>query len=188
MKNELERRKQEEEQAHKTQLHAIYEDTSQVSRLNDTVTGYSKIVEAYQAGLNGKLNNLESQIVSLNSLAQMLKNASEQRESAAPAGKNPNRVDEIHDQETGMTIFNHYKGNKLVLSEMKSGKKKIYEMEYDKDGRITRSRNYDNAGNVTTEMHYYTNGQVEERTERILVDGKIRIVKTKFDPNGKKIN
>ncbi|PNV59204.1 hypothetical protein C0033_25225 [Clostridium sp. chh4-2] len=188
LKNELERRKQEEEQAHKTQLHAIYEDTSQVSRLNDTVTSYSKIVEVYQAGVNGKLNNLESQIASLNSLAQMLKNASEQRESVAPAGKNPNRVEEIHDQETGMTIFNHYKGNKLVLSEMKSGKKKIYEMEYDKDGRITRSRNYDNAGNVTTEMHFYTNGQVEERTERILVDGKIRIVKTKFDPNGKKIN
>ena len=62
-------------------------------------------------------------------------------QAAASEKKEPDRTEEIRDPETGITVFNHYKNNKLISSEMRKGRQKTYEVEYDAQGRIIHSRN-----------------------------------------------
>ena len=107
-------------------------------------------------------------------------------QAAASEKKEPDRTEEIRDPETGITVFNHYKNNKLISSEMRKGRQKTYEVEYDAQGRIIHSRNFDANGLVSTDLQFYPNGQVKTRTERVTVDGKVMTVTSQFDEQGNK--
>ena len=145
-----------------------------------------------QIELAVKLDNIKNQVSNLNMLAEVLKKVSEVQKFAGQGDRTtsdlkPNRIEEINDSETGIKVVNHYKNNKLVLSEMISGKQKNYEVEYDEGGKIIRSKNFDEKGNVTTDLQYHSNGQVKVRTERVTISGKQQTVTSHFDNNGNKI-
>ena len=95
---------------------------------------------------------------------------------------NPNRTEKISDKETGNTVINQFKSDKLIKSTMRdSSDTIIYEMEYVND-KIVRSKNYDKKGKLNLEQTYYDNGQVHYRIE-FTSSGKKT---TEFDINGKK--
>ncbi|GLC31140.1 hypothetical protein [Clostridium omnivorum] len=165
---------------------SIEEQLLQTRSLKDKIDTYSIVAEKYQIDISGKLNNLQNQIVNLNALAEVLRNI-----SAAPKQEitktNQNRTEEIKDVQTGITVYNHYEYDKLISSEMLTGKKKNYDVEYDDQGRIVRSRNYGSNGDIATELEFYTNGQVKRRTEKVMVNGKLQTVKSEFDEQGNKL-
>lgn len=139
-----------------------------------------------------KLENLQMQILNLNSLAGVIKNISETQiimsHEQAKARKQGEYVDEIYDSETGVKVLNHYSNKKIILSEMYNGEKKNYAVEYDGTGKIIKSTNFDNNGNVLTELQYFSNGQVSERTENVVIQGIKKSIVSKFDQQGNKIN
>lgn len=163
------------------------EQYSQTSLINDKVDTYSKTAGNYQKVIFTRLDRLQDQVANLNSLSDVIKNfAAMQQQAAASEKKEPDRTEEIRDPETGITVFNHYKNNKLISSEMRKGRQKTYEVEYDAQGRIIHSRNFDANGLVSTDLQFYPNGQVKTRTERITVDGKVMTVTSQFDEQGNK--
>jgi hypothetical protein len=175
---------------------AMSEQLIQTQSLSNKVDTYSRVAEKNNSEIAARLENLQNQILNLNSIAEVLKNVSADDRTAIayqePSKQktpkvNPNRTEEIKDAESGVTVFNYYKANILVSSEMVSGKKKTYDVEYDSVGRITRSRNYGPGGDVVTELQFYPNGQVKTRTEKIKVNGKIQMVISKFNEHGNKI-
>ena len=163
------------------------EQYSQTSLINDKVDTYSKTAGNYQKVIFTRLDRLQDQVANLNSLSDVIKNfAAVQQQAAASEKKEPDRTEEIRDPETGITVFNHYKINKLISSEMRKGRQKTYEVEYDAQGRIIHSRNFDANGLVSTDLQFYPNGQVKTRTERVTVDGKVMTVTSQFDEQGNK--
>ena len=163
------------------------EQYSQTSLINDKVDTYSKTAGNYQKVIFTRLDRLQDQVANLNSLSDVIKNfAAVQQQAAASEKKEPDRTEEIRDPETGITVFNHYKNNKLIYSEMGKGRQKTYEVEYDAQGRIIHSRNFDANGLVSTDLQFYPNGQVKTRTERVTVDGKVMTVTSQFDEQGNK--
>ena len=118
----------------------------------------------------------------LNSIYAILQN---QKQQEIPE-KDNSRVEEYKDVESGAVVKNHYKYGKLAFSEMFSGGKKAYDVHYDNDGKITRSRNYNKKGEVITELEFYENGQVKTRTEVITKDGRLKTIVSKFDDKGNK--
>ena len=137
-----------------------------------------------------RLDRLQDQVANLNSLSDVIRNFAAVQQQAGQAAasekKEPDRTEEIRDPETGITVFNHYKNNKLISSEMRKGRQKTYEVEYDAQGRIIHSRNFDANGLVSTDLQFYPNGQVKTRTERVTVDGKVMTVTSQFDEQGNK--
>ena len=163
------------------------EQYSQTSLINDKVDTYSKTAGNYQKVIFTRLDRLQDQVANLNSLSDVIKNfAAVQQQAAASEKKEPDRTEVIRDPETGITVFNHYKNNKLISSEMRKGRQKTYEVEYDAQGRIIHSRNFDANGLVSTDLQFYPNGQVKTRTERVTVDGKVMTVTSQFDEQGNK--
>lgn len=163
------------------------EQYSQTSLINDKVDTYSKTAGNYQKVIFTRLDRLQDQVANLNSLSDVIRNfAAVQQQAAASEKKEPDRTEEIRDPETGITVFNHYKNNKLISSEMRKGRQKTYEVEYDAQGRIIHSRNFDANGLVSTDLQFYPNGQVKTRTERVTVDGKVMTVTSQFDEQGNK--
>lgn len=151
------------------------------------------VVEENQKEIFARINNLQGQIVNLTSLTEIIKKVSEQtrpgeNSGSEPQRKEPNRTEEIKDSENGVTIYNNYKNNALVSSEMRKGKQISYKVEYDAQGMPTRSMNYDSKGNVVTELQFYPNGQIKTRTEKMTVDGNSKTVVAKFDERGNKLN
>ena len=107
-----------------------------------------------------------------------------QAKTSTPIGitQDPNRTENILDNETGNLVINQYKDGKVVKSTMKDSKGHIiYELEYVNE-RIVRSRNYNNKGQLNVEQIFYDNGQVHYRNE-YTPNGRIT---TEFDINGKK--
>lgn len=187
LKSKLEYEQQEDDKGQKIKFDLLFGKVKQINKSEDVIVSLSNAIGKKQTDLIGKLDNIEAQISNLNSLSRLVKNVSNQKTEEIKE-INPNREERITDAETGMTILNTYKSNELVLSQMYSGNRKTYEVEYDKEGEMARSRNYDNKGNISTDINYYPSGQVKERVENIKVDGIIKSVKTKFDERGSKIN
>lgn len=172
------------------------EHLMQTQSINVKIDEYSKATEKYTSEIAARFENLQNQILNLNSLAEVLKNVSvvasaenayQEPSLQTTSEVNPDRTEEIKDTENGVTLLKHYKANKLVSSEMVSGKKKTYDVEYDSKGQFTKSRNYGPGGEVITELEYYPNGQVKTRSEKINVNGRLQIVTSKFDEQGIKL-
>lgn len=136
--------------------------------------------------LTTKIENLENQLLNLQKLADIIKGLSAGKQPDSKV-KNPNRIEEIKDADSNITVYNHFKNDVLIFTEMKTGNKKSYDVEYDTQGRMTKSRNYNTKGELTTELTYHDNGEVKSRVETILKDGKLQKETTYFDKQGKKI-
>lgn len=139
------------------------------------------VVERNLLNISSELEIARGQLSSLNSLSVLIKSLSEKREDKAE--KKQNRIETIEDPDSGLTVRNEYKQDKLVTSQMFRGSKKIYDAVYGNRGEILSTKNYDELGKVSIEMTYHSNGQVKERIEYI--SGKVE--RSKFDANGNKI-
>ena len=139
------------------------------------------VVERNFINISSELEITRGQLSSLNSLSILIKNLSEKREDKVE--KKQNRIETIEDPDSGLTVKNEYKQDKLVTSQMFRGSKKVYDVFYGNRGEIVSTKNYDELGKVSLEMTYYSNGQVKERIEYI--SGKAEL--SKFDANGNKI-
>lgn len=178
---------------------AIEENKNTIIQSKDSV---SNLVGSYFQGIKSKENELKSlkavvernflnisseleitrgQLSSLNSLSVLIKNLSEKREDKVE--RKQNRIETIEDPDSGLTVKNEYRQDKLVTSQMFRGSKKVYDVVYDNRGKIVSTKNYNESGKVNLEMTYHSNGQVKERTEYIF--GKAEI--SRFDANGNKI-
>ena len=162
------------------------EQLSRTTELKNNFDAFLRVTENYQKELHTRLENLHHQVLNLNSLAKVLENFSAMQMQTDQAN-DPNRVEEIKDAETGITVFNKYKNNKLVSSQMRDGNRITYEVEYDVQGRITRSRNYGPKGEILTELLFHPNGQVKTRIETVTIDGKKQTLKSHFDEQGNRI-
>lgn len=139
------------------------------------------VVERNFINISSELEITRGQLSSLNSLSVLIKNLSEKREDKVE--KKQNRIETIEDPDSGLTVKNEYKQDKLVTSQMFRGSKKVYDVFYGNRGEIVSTKNYDELGKVSLEMTYHSNGQVKERIEYI--SGKAEL--SKFDANGNKI-
>ncbi|NFO11074.1 hypothetical protein FDB29_08155 [Clostridium botulinum] len=152
----------------------------------------TKNIENRQEETDNKIRNLEIQILALNNLVKILnKILSEQeicRNEVAITKSDPNRIEKIHDDTSGITIVNTFKNDILQYSEMQELGKKIFSAEYDSKGRILLSKNYNKKGEVAIENSYYKNGQVKERKEKIREKRSIKTEITKFDSEGRKLS
>lgn len=139
------------------------------------------VVERNFLNISSELEIARGQLSSLNSLSVLIKNLSEKREDKVE--KKQNRIETIEDPDSGLTVKNKYKQDKLVASQMFRGSKKVYDVFYGNRGEIVSTKNYDESGKVSLEMTYHPNGQVKERIEYI--SGKADL--SKFDAYGNKI-
>lgn len=119
----------------------------------------------------------------LNNIYALLQN---QKRPEQP-NNDDSRVEEYKDPESGAIVKNYYKKGKLSSSEMVSEGRKTYDVLYDKNGKITRSRNYNQKGEIVTELEFYENGQVKKRTETVMKNGSKKTIISKFDDKGNKI-
>ena len=139
------------------------------------------VVERNFLNISSELEITRGQLSSLNSLSVLIKNLSEKREDKVE--KKQNRIETIEDPDSGLTVKNEYKQDKLVTSQMFRGSKKVYDVFYGNRGEIVSTKNYDESGKVSLEMTYHPNGQVKERIE--YSSGKAEL--SRFDANGNKI-
>ena len=134
--------------------------------------------------IQNEISSITKATTLLNAIYAILQN---QKTSDTQSGKG-DRIEEIKDTESGAIVKNHYKKDKLVFSEMISNGRKTYDVQFDNDGKITKSHNYNSKGDVITELEFYRNGQVKTRKELITKDGQKKTIVTKFDDHGNKLN
>lgn len=169
----------------------VGEYISKICGLDGKFDAYVKEAAKQQDEVTGRLENLLNHALHLNALAEFFKNifeSSQKKEAAREQEKSkadPDRIEEIKDAGTDTFVKNHYKANKLVYSEMFSGGKKVYEIEYNAQGGRARSCNWQDG--QITELRFYENGEVETRMEIIYVKGKEQIKISRFDKQGKKL-
>jgi hypothetical protein len=131
----------------------------------------------YQKDTKGEISKLEI-------LMQAIQKSLENKTIIQTADQDDDfRVDTIVDNETDNTVTNYLKNGKIIKSIMTNPEGIIvYELEFD-NGNISRSRSYNDKGDMTIEQTFYENGQVHYRHE-YTSKGKTT---TEFDFNGKKI-
>lgn len=141
------------------------------------------VVERNFLNISSELKITRGQLSSLNSLSVLIKNLSENKKREDKVEKKQNQIETIEDPDSGLTVKNEYKQDKLITSQMFRGSKKVYDVFYGNRGEIVSTKNYDESGKVSLEMTYHPNGQVKERIEYI--SGKAEL--SSFDTNGNKI-
>lgn len=186
---------QEIEQS-KRQIEVIVEKLEEFSELHQTQTDKTnreyiqRLTEYYSSCVN-KLNNVQLEISSLSQMTVVLNNVysllKDDPRTETSKSKDPSRIEEYKDPESGTTVKNYYKHGALSSSEMVSDGRKTYDVLYDKNGKITRSRNYNQKGEIVTELEFYENGQVKKRTEIVMKNGSKKTITSKFDDKGNKI-
>jgi len=96
----------------------------------------------------------------------------------------PNRVEEIVDQGSSMTVVHVYKDGKIVSSKMKQKDKVVYERNYTDKGILKNTKSYDKKGVLLIEASYWPNGQVKERIEYVDKNGSKQKSITKYNEKG----
>lgn len=168
-------------QSHNAVTDSIGSHFQDVKNKEKELESLKAVVERNFLNISSELKITRGQLSSLNSLSILIKNLSEKREDKVE--KKQNRIETIEDPDSGLTVKNEYKQDKLVTSQMFRGSKKVYDVFYGNRGEIVSTKNYDESGKVSLEMTYHPNGQVKERIEYI--SGKAEL--SRFDANGNKV-
>ena len=181
-------------------IHMISEDNSSMKVL-EAIKAY--IIEL-QAELKNSISNINNQLLDsqisqettnneLEKLLVLLRtvlNSLEEKRITQNTGKglsinkepDLNRTETIVEAETNNLVVKKYMDGNIIKSTMKDKKgHTLYELEY-VNGKIVRSRNFNDKGELNIEQTFYDNGQVHFRNEFGL-KGKVT---TEFDINGKK--
>jgi hypothetical protein len=148
----------------------------------------SKLALVKQEESVSRLGNLESQLSSLHALVAMLRSVvadnSRPQESDKKRQQERDRVEQIRDDANGLLLINTYRDDVLRESEMHRSGKKIYMANYDANGVMISSQNFDMSEELVTELLYYPNGAVKERREAVKENGRKAMKSTKFTDNG----
>ena len=194
--SEVEKSKEQAERiANKLEEYAV-EQKKAVSDSEKSLHEHIKSLSDFYSNYFNKIDNIQSEIRSisyatnlLNSLYSKLQESiKENNEKNVYAGKEKaERVEEYKDPESGVVVKNHYKWDKLSFSEMIVAGRKTYDVQYDSEGKAEKSRNYNEHGEIISEIEFYKNGQVKVRKEVLLKNGKKETVTSRFDEKGNKI-
>lgn len=163
---------------------------NKILKKDDELSICASNISLRQEDAASKIKNLEIQMQSFNNLFAMLKKVSKEdnyKSETAITKNDPNRKEKIHDDESGITVFNTFSNDTLKYSEMHESGRKVYSADYDLNGNIVSSKNYNKQGEIVIENSYHANGQVKVRKEKVKENGKITTKITKFDINGKKL-
>lgn len=156
--------------------------TSAVNNSNDKTENKLKDL------LDNKMQIVASEVKNLYLLIGLLKNPASNKTNSAKYSKNElSKVEKIEDKENNTSIVNHYENGILDFSEMYVKNKKTYYVKYGINNAIVKSISYNTRGDADTELSYYNSGQVKERKEYIIKNGKRETVIAKFDENGNKL-
>jgi hypothetical protein len=167
---------------------AILSDDDYYARIASSI---HMVTSELKADLNEKIRQIlqyqkdtKGEISKLEILMQAIQKSLENKTIIQTADQDDDfRVDTIVDNETDNTVTNYLKNGKIIKSIMTNPEGIIvYELEFD-NGNISRSRSYNDKGDMTIEQTFYENGQVHYRHE-YTSKGKTT---TEFDFNGKKI-
>lgn len=134
-----------------------------------------------QEQLSGDIQAITTQLGNIRLLVQSLK--SNEKTKSDHKGN----IETFEDEANNLKINNIYEGGVLKKSEMYSDNRIKYYVEYDAQGKITYSKNFDSAENVLAENYYYQNEQVKERIEWVKQNGKVLHISSRFDEKGKKL-
>ena len=155
-----------------------------------------KSLSTFYSNYFNKIDNIQAEIRSvshainlLNSLYSKLQESiknSNGKDSRADSEKTE-RVEEYKDPESGAVVKNHYKKDKLSFSEMIVAGRKTYDVQYDGEGKAEKSRNYNERGEIISEIEFYKSGQVKVRKEILVKNGKKESVISRFDEKGNKL-
>lgn len=99
-----------------------------------------------------------------------------------------NRTEVIEDKANDITLHNKFVNGVLKQSDMLQQGKISYTAFYNANGTLEKTLNFDKNGEILTEILYYPNGAVKERTEFVTVKRKRQKEITKFSADGKKLN
>ena len=123
------------------------------------------------------------EISSLTILLQAIQKSIEDRTIIKKEGEGDSiRIDRIIDEKTSNIVLNYMKDGQIIKSTMQNPQGVIiYELDFD-SGNISRSRSYNDEGEMTIEQRFYENGQVHHRIEYTSKGKTI----TEFDLDGKK--
>jgi pyrimidine operon attenuation protein/uracil phosphoribosyltransferase len=167
----------------------ILDMLSKVYELDSNLGQASKHLFERQETFGEKVDALIFQMNSIDALIKSLKSSGGNAKNVSVEEKQQgaNRIEKINDEENGVLIINQYEKNVIRNSEMHQNGKKIYLAEYDKNGIMIASKNFDQAGKVLTEMTYFPNGAIKERKENVKRNGKVVAQVSKFNQNGVKI-
>lgn len=86
----------------------------------------------------------------------------------------------IEDKDNKTMIFNTFKNNVMVYSEMRDDNKLSFMAFYDA-GKIISSRSFDENGNITAENFYYKSGELKKRKIYTIINGKTQIETENFE-------
>jgi hypothetical protein len=167
----------------------ILDMLSKVYELDSNLGQASKHLFEQQETFGEKVDALIFQMNSIDALIKSLKSSGGNAKNVSVEEKQQgaNRIEKINDEENGVLIINQYEKNVIRNSEMHQNGKKIYLAEYDRNGIMIASKNFDQAGKVLTEMTYFPNGAIRERKENVKRNGKVVAQVSKFNQNGVKI-
>lgn len=156
-----------------TDIRSVYAETSELKA--DLNERFRQIMQVH-ASTHDEIANLEL-------LLQAIQKSIEdiiiiQKENEGDTIK----IDRIVDEKTNNIVLNYLKDGQITKSVMQNPQGiVIYEIEFE-NGNITRSRSYNDKGEMTIDQIFYENGQVHHRIE-YTPKGKIT---TEFDFNGKR--
>ena len=171
----------------------IQNDTKEKELINATTAlhnNYAKMLQkltSLQADLSN-LSNITSTFIKQQGFLPKQSVNESGFTSTSKQGENTqsDRLEVLEDTTTGATVKNHYKNNMLVLSEKFETGKKVFEIDYS-DGKVLKTRKYDNNGKVILELDFYQNGQLKTRKEFLIIKGKNQTIETRFDISGNKM-
>ena len=157
---------------------------------------YIKALSDYYSKCFDKIDNIQSEILSISHTTNLLNNLYSKLQSSIKenSGKEPQntkdkseRIEEYKDTESGAIVKNHYKNNRIAYSEMIVAGRKSYDVQYDSEGKTLKSHNYNKQGKVISEIDFYKNGQVKTRKEILVKNGKEETIISEFDEKGNRI-
>lgn len=176
----------------KIKLENIINTNEDKSNVAELVYGLKEQLEEQELLLFKRIKRIEEHLSEFQKITKlnMLNQISDTKErEASKQGQNKkvkeeNRTEIIEDKVNKLKIHNQFIKNKLSKSDMYQNGKITYSVVYTEKGEKDTTFNYDDKGNLVTEIKYYPSGAMKERIENTKIDGKTQRKITKFDKNG----
>lgn len=164
----------------------LQESITQLDHHQDIILDITNEAQEKQIALQQMISKIMDMHGSLASILLSIRTTVQNLSKQTEPQIKPNRVETFTEQDTGNTIYNTFKKNSLIKTEVKNKDTMIYAVEYDEQGNPTVSQNYKD-GELQSEVTYYRNGQIETRKEIIRRNGRKHVEVSHFDEDGNKI-
>lgn len=113
-----------------------------------------------KATVSSQIEGLALDLVHLQAILSATRKPSEIRQI-----NESDRIVEINDSNSKLTLRNYFKDNKLKESDMFKDGHKVYSTLYNDDGSKVQSISFDDLGTETEVIEYYPSGEIKSRKE-----------------------